>query len=235
VSPILTAILTTLGGLLAGLACGVVALHAQSERLLDARRQTTAARRRAVNAEHLALHDDTTGIPNRRAFLAALDRALADGLPIGVVLLDLDAFKMVNDTYGHDHGNKVLTTVGLRLADLPAPVRLAARLSGDEFALLISGGHEQTRASAHAAETAISGQPIPIACTRETAIRASVGYAVAVPASTSRDLLHLADLAMYEAKRRRAGIADPAPHRLPPQTRRRDARHPSNHTPAATE
>ncbi|MEU8607758.1 diguanylate cyclase [Actinoplanes sp. NPDC048791] len=223
-SPILTASLTALGGLLAGLGCGAVALHWQYERLGEARRQIAAANRRADHAEFLALHDDTTGIPNRRAFLAACDQALATGKPTGVVLLDLDNFKTVNDTYSHEHGNDVLTTIGLRLTDLGAPVVLGARLSGDEFALLIAGDHAQTRASAHAA-TAISGQPIPIAGTLDIAIRASVGYAHATDASTTRELLHAADLAMYEAKRSGTGVTDTTAPHLPPRTRCRDARH----------
>jgi diguanylate cyclase (GGDEF)-like protein len=231
VSPNLTEILTALSGLLAGLACGAVALHWQHDSLLDARRRTADANRRADRAEHLALHDDTTGIPNRRAFLAACDRALAGGQPTGVVLLDLDNFKEVNDTYSHDHGNEVLTTVGLRLAHLREPVLLAARLSGDEFALLIAGDHEQTRACAHAAATAVSGQPIPIAGTQDIAMRASVGYAFATAGSTSRELLHHADLAMYEAKRSGTGVTDTTPPHLPPRRRCRDARH-QPHNPA---
>jgi diguanylate cyclase (GGDEF)-like protein len=231
VSPNLTAFLAAVGGLLAGLACGAVALHRQYEQLTDARRQTAAANRRASDAEFLALHDDTTGIPNRRAFLAACDRALATGEPTGVVLLDLDNFKTVNDTYSHEHGNDVLTTVGLRLTDLPAPVLLAARLSGDEFALLIAGDLEQTRACAHAAATAISGQPIPIVGTLDLAIRASVGYAHATDTSTARELLHAADLAMYEAKRSGTGVTDTTPPHLPARTRCRDA-HPQPHSPA---
>jgi diguanylate cyclase (GGDEF)-like protein len=235
VSPILTAVLTALGGLLAGLGCGAVALHWQYERLLDARRRIAAALRRADDAEYLALHDDTTGIPNRRAFLTALDRALAAGRPTGVVLLDLDDFKTVNDTYSHHHGNEVLTTVGLRLQGQPAPVLLAARLSGDEFALLITGDREQTRACAHAAATAVSGQPIPIAGTREIAMRASVGYAHADDdGSTARELLHHADLAMYEAKRSGTGVTDTTPPDLAGRSRCRDARH-QPHQPAPTD
>jgi diguanylate cyclase (GGDEF)-like protein len=235
VSPILAAILTALGGLIIGLACGAVALHWQYERLLDARRRTAAALRRAVDAEYLALHDDTTGIPNRRAFLTALDRVLTDGGPAGVVLLDLDDFKTVNDTYSHDHGNEVLTAVGLRLAGLPSPVVLAARLSGDEFALLIAGNGEQTRTCAHAAAKAISGQPIPIAGTHEIAMRASVGYALADHQSTARALLHQADLAMYQAKPHRPGAADITPPQLPSGTRCRDARRQTSNPATDTE
>ena len=236
-SPVLTAFLTALGGLLAGLACGAVALHWQHERLADARRQTAAANRRADDAELLALHDDTTGIPNRLAFRTALERALATGEPTGVVLLDLDNFKKVNDTYSHDHGNEVLTTVGLRLTDLPAPVLLAARLSGDEFALLIAGDHEQTRACAHAAATAVSGRPIPIAGIHDLTMRASVGYAHAhaTDASTARELLHTADLAMYEAKRSGTAVTDTTAAHLPPQIRCRDARHHPHHPATDTE
>jgi diguanylate cyclase (GGDEF)-like protein len=235
VSPDLTPSLTALGGLLAGLACGAVALRWQYERLVDARRQSAAANQRAEDAEYLATHDDTTGIPNRLAFRTALERALSCGEATGVVLLDLDNFKAVNDTYSHDCGDEVLTTVGRRLTILSEPVQLAARLSGDEFALLIAGDHEQTRACAHAAFTAISGRPIPIAGTQGLAMRVSVGYALATTGSTARGLLHDADLAMYEAKHSGTGVTDTTPAHLPPRTRCHDARHQPHHPATDTE
>ena len=97
-SPILSSILTAAGGVLAGLALAGPLLWRQQQALNDAR--------------YAAEHDDTTGLPNRRALLAALTRSLRGSAPCGVVLLDLDGFKAINDTFGHDVGNDALTDNG---------------------------------------------------------------------------------------------------------------------------
>jgi diguanylate cyclase len=227
VSPILTSLLTATGGVLAGLACAGAVLYWQQQQLNLARWHAAAAEKIADHWQHLAHHDDTTGLPNRRAFLAKLDRALAAGRATGVVLLDLDDFKTVNDTFGHECGNDLLTAVGLRLADLPAPVRFVARLSGDEFALLIDGDAALTHLGARAAWGTISAHPLPITERHEIALRASVGYATATADQSAKDLLHEADLAMYHAKRSGSGVYHPsaAEHTtMPPHTRRRDLR-----------
>ena len=114
-------------------------------------------------------------------------------------MLDLDRFKTVNDTYGHEYGNDLLTQVGHRLAILTLPVVSAARLSDDEFALVIAGERAQTAAVADAALQFITGRPVRVG-SDEVAVSASVGYATAALGVTSRELLHAADLAMYRAK-----------------------------------
>ncbi len=228
-SPILTSILTAAGGLLAGFACAGALLYRQQQQLDAARRHAAAAQKHAARAQHLAHRDDTTGLPNRRAFLATLEQALADGAATGVVLLDLDHFKTVNDTFGHEYGNDLLTNVGLRLTDLPPPVTLVARLSGDEFALLIDGDTAQTQASARAAWRAVTAHPVPVTDRHDIPVRASVGYATATATAhqPARVLLHEADLAMYHAKRTGSGVYHPstAAHpALPPHIRCRDLR-----------
>ena len=198
------------------------------------RAQRDAADRRAVTAEHRAAEADqvartdaTTGLPNRRAFLEHLRQTLASDTPVGVVMLDLDGFKAVNDTFGHQTGNDLLTAVGLRLADLHPPVRVAARLSGDEFVLLITGGAEQTRACARAAWRAITSTPIPIRDRTEIQVNASVGYTT--EGTSPDDLLHRADMAMYQAKQAGGGVCDQQaasnPPDLPQHVRYRDAHH----------
>jgi diguanylate cyclase (GGDEF)-like protein len=225
VSPILTSILTALGGVLAGFACAGALLYWQQQQLNLARRYAAVAEELAARAEQLASRDDTTGLPNRRAFLAELQEALAAGAATGVVLLDLDDFKTVNDTFGHECGNDLLTAVGLRLADLPTPVRLVARLSGDEFALLIDGDTDQTLRSARAAWQVITVRPLPVTDRHEIPVRVSVGYATATAHRSARDLLHQADLAMYHAKRAGTGVYHPSAAEnttAPPHTRCRD-------------
>jgi diguanylate cyclase (GGDEF)-like protein len=225
VSPILTSILTALGGVLAGFACAGTVLYWQQQQLNLARWHAAAADKLAARAEQLARRDDTTGLPNRRAFLAQLQQALAAGAATGVVLLDLDDFKTVNDTFGHECGNDLLTAVGLRLADLPTPVGFVARLSGDEFALLIDGDTTQTQASARAAWRTVTAHPLPVTDLQEIPVSVSVGYATATAHQSARDLLHQADLAMYHAKRAGTGVYHPSAAENtapPPHTRCRD-------------
>lgn len=143
------------------------------------------------------------------------------------MLIDLDRFKQVNDTYGHEHGNDLLHQVGHRLAALDPPVALAAHLSGDEFALVVHGDDTDVETAAYAARQHICGHPYDIAG-RQLTITASVGHAVAGPGMLPRDLLQAADHAMYLTKRRNGG--DPT-HDNPsndtpptPVTRYRDLR-----------
>jgi diguanylate cyclase (GGDEF)-like protein len=195
------------------------------DRLDDADRGVDAAEQRAEAAEREARTDETTGLPNRRAFHERLRRALAAGDPVGVVMIDLDDFKAVNDRFGHEAGNDLLTAVGLHLCGLPSPVRLAARLSGDEFVLLVAGDAEQTRACARAAWRAITAHPVPVTVGTDWTIGASVGYAA--DGTSARDLLRRADATMYQAKAAGGGVydgtADGSPPVLPEHARYRDA------------
>ncbi|MFG1892237.1 GGDEF domain-containing protein [Micromonospora sp. NPDC049051] len=204
------ATLTAVGGILAGLALAAAMLWRQQHALRAARYDAT--------------HDDVTGLPNRRLFLAHLRAALKNNTPVGVVLLDLNHFKAVNDTLGHEVGNDLLDQVGRRLASLPTPVRLAARLSGDEFALLVTGDRDDTTAAAHAAWQAIAGHCIRVV-NGDLRVTASVGYThTHQPNTTTRHLLTQADCAMYEAKRDGSGVREYLHHRTP-TVRSRD-RHP---------
>ncbi|MEV6493482.1 GGDEF domain-containing protein [Actinoplanes sp. NPDC051633] len=209
-SPILTSIVTALGGVLAGLAAAGMILWRQQQSL--------------NRWQHLAHHDDTTGMPNRRALLAALRRALRNGDHVGLIVLDLDGFKTINDTYGHEDGNHVLAAVGRRLTALTHPVRLAARLSGDEYALLVTGTNtEHVAYAANTAWQAVGRDPIPVADTY-LKVSASVGHVTAGTGATPADLLRAADMAMYEAKQTGTGIHAATTHspRLPRHTRYRD-------------
>jgi diguanylate cyclase (GGDEF)-like protein len=210
VSPILHTIVTTVGGILAGLALAGGLLWRQHQALLSARYDAT--------------HDDITGLPNRRLLLARLRAALAEGLPVGLVLLDLDAFKTVNDTFGHDTGNVLLARIGRLLTGLDAPVEVAARLSGDEFALLVSGDSDDVAAAARAAWRAIGGAPIPVS-TGDINIRASVGYTLARLGMSPRQVLADADQAMYHAKRDGTGVHGRSPFSTPSAGRSRDRHH----------
>jgi diguanylate cyclase (GGDEF) domain len=195
--PIPTALVTASGGLLAGIGVGLTVNRA----LL--RRQ----RRALALAWHDAMHDELTGLPNRRAALGHLDQALDTGRPVGMVLLDLDLFKAVNDTYGHHAGDHVLIEVGRRLAklaELPVPLMLAARMGGDEFVLIVHGQDDAVAGAARAAFTAVA-RPIALGAHRLTVL-ASVGYANAEPGMAWPQLLYHADMAMYRAKTTGTGV-----------------------------
>ncbi|MFB6393557.1 diguanylate cyclase domain-containing protein [Polymorphospora lycopeni] len=209
--------LSAAGGILAGLAAAGPLLGWQ-RRVLRRQRQAIASRERDLTRwRRLAMRNDTSGLPNRRALLAHLDATLTLGEPLGVVLLDLDRFKAVNDVLGHELGNDLLSEVGRRLSALPPPVALAVHLSGDEFALVVHGDGTDTDASARAAYDRIAGQAFDIAG-RWVAVSASVGYAVAVPGMGARDVLHAADQAMYLAKRGEGGVCPYTPDRDGDQT-----------------
>jgi diguanylate cyclase (GGDEF)-like protein len=153
-------------------------------------------------ANHIALHDDLTGLPNRR-FL----KAMIDEIHVGksrqrvtTMMIDLDRFKDINDKRGHEIGDLVLIEVANRLIDVVADQGTVIRLGGDEFVALIKGLEDQAVdelmaeaiISAVTKPMAIDGEPLSIAC--------SVGVAMMLPNMTQSDLLRRADLALYASK-----------------------------------
>jgi diguanylate cyclase (GGDEF)-like protein/PAS domain S-box-containing protein len=151
-----------------------------------------------------AFHDGLTGLANRALFRDRLDQALARSVRAGdqlsVLLVDLDGFKGVNDSLGHDAGDSLLRLVASRFDELRRPSDTLARLGGDEFALLLEGANEtQARAVADRVLERL-GEPATIAG-HEMALGASVGIVVhpGGPGS-SEELIRHADVAMYAAK-----------------------------------
>ncbi len=159
-----------------------------------------------LNADHqrLAHTDALTGLANRRELKQCLQDALeagADRLPIALMFLDLDGFKDVNDSYGHEIGDKLLKLVSSEFEAIAANWALLCRLGGDEFALLV------TRKDAHSVAKALASalleslaHPIQIG-DRTIQVGASIGLAFADEGLTSSDeLLRRADVAMYHVK-----------------------------------
>lgn len=156
-----------------------------------------------------AHHDVLTGLPNRALFQATLDtslhRAAADGAGVGLILLDLDAFKEVNDTLGHDSGDALLKEVARRLSGAIDPGDLVARLGGDEFVIIVD--RNQTGADCERSLGALANRildalhpPMPIGG-RIVSPRASLGLALYPQhARNAADLFTDADLALYAAK-----------------------------------
>ncbi|ADP81505.1 sensor domain-containing protein [Pseudofrankia inefficax] len=160
-------------------------------------------------ARFRSLHDPLTGLPNRVAILDHLRRSLAQGRPdtrrTGVLYIDLDGFKAVNDTLGHHAGDELLQAVAGRLRQLGRPTDLVGRLAGDEFAVLCEGvgGLEDLRAIG---ERVIHALTPPVRLRRLVSVGASIGIALAGPDLTDAEqVLDAADLAMYAAKRRGPG------------------------------
>ncbi|MEV6636771.1 bifunctional diguanylate cyclase/phosphodiesterase [Actinoplanes sp. NPDC051470] len=148
---------------------------------------------------HQAYHDPLTGLGNRALFNERLDQALSSGRPAAIVYLDLDDFKMINDSLGHDAGDIVLRTVGDRLAACSTAEDTVARLGGDEFAVL-TGRVDGLEAQAERLLYALR-EPFEVG-SRMVRVSASVGIAVAAGPEGTRpeDLRKNVDLAMYAAK-----------------------------------
>jgi diguanylate cyclase (GGDEF)-like protein len=152
---------------------------------------------------HQASHDSLTGLPNRTLMRRRVERELAvlgtAGQSVTLMLLDLDGFKAVNDTYGHSTGDQVLVQVAQRIVNSVRDVDAVARLGGDEFAVLL---------------TACPGAQVPILARRVLAalelpvelkttsvgVAASIGIVTGVVGETADELLRNGDLAMYTAK-----------------------------------
>ena len=159
---------------------------------------------------HRALHDPLTGLPNRMLALDRLAGALArrrrDEGAVAVVLLDLDHFKLVNDSLGHDAGDALLTALAPRLQDAVRPSDTVARLGGDEF-VVVCEDLDGPRAAVHVAERLVSAvrQPLVLGDTEHFA-SASIGIALAESADADpQTLIRDADAAMYRAKERGRG------------------------------
>ena len=187
--------------LLVGVA--VVVRHVASTR--ETSRLVERLARRERLAQRLACTDPLTGLANRVAFVDQLDAALRDPAshPVAVALLDLNDFKDLNDTHGHDTGDEVLRHTAGRLRQA-VPIGLVARLGGDEFAAFVpastDGGHQLG-----ATVAAAFAEPVRVG-SRRFSVRPSVGVVVDErPTGGARtgDASHLlahADVAMYEAK-----------------------------------
>ena len=164
----------------------------------------------AAREEQSANLDPLTGLPNRRAFMERLE-ALGDDRrrrPVyALLLIDLDRFKAVNDSLGHDSGDQVLIEVARRLREVCRPDDLVARLGGDEFAVLVAGESSPDTVAGIAWRIhATLNQPMTL-LEGPITIGASVGAAIADGDADVGDLtLNQADLAMYRAKRAGLGV-----------------------------
>ncbi|XVV13183.1 putative bifunctional diguanylate cyclase/phosphodiesterase [Actinoplanes sp. CA-131856] len=167
-------------------------------------RQITAFRdngRLLRRLDHGATHDALTQLPNRVLFHERLDKALTSpgDRPVAVALIDLDDFKEVNDTLGHEVGDLLLIAVAQRLAGCVRAEDTVARLGGDEFVLVLDGA--DPAAADLAAQRMIEALREPVVADgHELPIRASIGIADGRSGDDPSLLLRRADIAMYAAK-----------------------------------
>jgi len=152
----------------------------------------------------LAFHDPLTLLANRSLFRNRVQHALAltqrSGQRIAVMFLDLDNFKNVNDSLGHDAGDRLLQAAAQRLVKSTRPSDTVARLGGDEFAILLEGIREGADVERIAATITSSFHEPPILDGSDTHIAASIGIAFSQPEDDTEQLLRNADIAMYSAK-----------------------------------
>jgi diguanylate cyclase (GGDEF)-like protein len=166
-----------------------------------------------VSQQQQATTDDLTGLGNRRRLLDELQRALA-GMPEGgtqasglaLLLIDLDHFKEINDSFGHQTGDALLREIGPRIRQVVRRNDLVARLGGDEFAVVLYGADAYKATTVARRITTLLQEPIDVS-TASLHVGASIGVALAPAHATGADeLIRCADIAMYRAKNERGSF-----------------------------
>jgi len=186
----------------------LVKRHVAGDAIVRALRYAIERSRTRSQLVHQALHDVLTGLPNRALFVDRLEQALArsertDGL-VAVIFLDLDRFKTINDSLGHEAGDRVLVDVAARLREVVRPSDILAHFGGDEYTVLCEPTSAyQGLAIADRLAVALS---VPIESGgHEVFLTASVGVAFGRHGDQPADLIRDADSAMYKAKERGPG------------------------------
>jgi diguanylate cyclase (GGDEF)-like protein len=171
---------------------------------------TRKVHRQSRHHEHLALHDTLTGLPNRALYNDRVQTALAGarrgGHDVGLAIVDLDRFKEVNDSLGHQNGDTFLRSVAERMAASIRPGDTLARLGGDEFGIVLPGATETGMEDILRRIQDALGEEIELAGVPVSA-EASIGYAMwPTDADDAETLKQRADLALYTAKEARAAV-----------------------------
>jgi diguanylate cyclase (GGDEF)-like protein/PAS domain S-box-containing protein len=166
----------------------------------------TASRRARLHAEFLARHDELTGLPNRTAMTEAAAERIQSGQSFALLLVDLDRFKVINDSLGHAIGDELLREVAKRLKQLRG-VRTAYRLGGDEFVLFVSMRRGKDEALRHAVDAVLGAIEAPF---HIEGFSLNSGCSIGASTfpedgATLSELLRNADTAMYRAKKEAGG------------------------------
>jgi len=167
-------------------------------------RDVTESRRADERIQHLATHDSLTGLPNRATFSDSLNALISRSdkdTRFAVLFIDLDHFKLINDTLGHEVGDALLQLTAARLNDSVRPGDVVARLGGDEFVVLCQDAAELEEIDAVASKIVDAlTRPAPL-LEQQARVSASVGIAIfPTDGESERELMKSADTAMYTAK-----------------------------------
>jgi diguanylate cyclase (GGDEF)-like protein len=178
---------------------------------LENRRLVDQLREEASEKEHQSLHDSLTGLPNRVLFKLSVEKAISalhgSSESLAVMLLDLDDFKEVNDSLGHHHGDLLLREIADRLREVLRPEDTVARLSGDEFAVLLPNLVDPTVVSIVANRITQAFERNFLLQDVTLEMHASIGIALYPEhGSETETLLKRADAAMYTAKENKPGV-----------------------------
>jgi diguanylate cyclase (GGDEF)-like protein/PAS domain S-box-containing protein len=179
-------------------------------RLAGSLSDITDQRAAELQLQHDALHDALTGLPNRALFMDRVDQVLQRStrdptVGCAVLFLDVDRFKLVNDSLSHAAGDQLLIEVAARIADVLRPGDTVARIGGDEFTILLDGVVVDRDATVVAERVQSSlGRPFALDG-HEIRVTASIGVSLSSARMTAAELLRNADIAMYDAKRRGQG------------------------------
>ncbi len=218
-------------------ACAIRDRRGQTDKLVIVNRDITERKRAEEMLTHHAFHDGLTGLPNRALFLDRLQHALTlskrhQNYNFAVLLIDVDEFKVINDSLGHTAGDELLIQVGQRLkdsvrrADMVSRPRTnglqdatdgtLARLGGDEFAILVDDIRDPV-AAVRVADRVQAELAVPFVVNgEEIVVSASIGVSASTgPHNRAEDLVRDADIAMYRAKRSGKAcceVSDPAMH-----------------------
>ncbi len=164
-------------------------------------RDMTYSKNLERSLRYQALHDPLTDLPNRRLFEAELARALPPESLLAVLFIDLDGFKQVNDTYGHDVGDDLLVQVSQRMQFCLRETDTLARIGGDEFTVLLDPVDNLAEAMLIAERIISVIQPAFQLEQVEVFVDASIGVVLEEDGIGSDEIVHRADVAMYQAKR----------------------------------
>ncbi|PXA98195.1 GGDEF domain-containing protein [Nostoc sp. 3335mG] len=170
-------------------------------RLLESR-----VRERTLELERLAFRDGQSGILNRRGFAEAHARVAERRVPFGVLLVDVDHFKQINDSRGHAAGDAVIVELARRIQGAIGPEAACARWGGDEFIVLVPGSDARSlRQAAQAIMQAATGEPITVAPGQAQPVSLSIGACLAERGDTLEVATDMADAALYTAKQQGRG------------------------------
>jgi diguanylate cyclase (GGDEF)-like protein/PAS domain S-box-containing protein len=173
-------------------------------------RDVTEARSQVVQLRHQAMHDALTGLPNRAMLFDRVDAAIADakakGMSLALLLMDLDRFKEVNDTFGHHFGDVLLRHVAYRIQNQLSNDEIVARLGGDEFAVLLPTASDASNVAGLSRRILNTLEQPFIVEGQVLEVGASIGIAMFPEhGDDARTLLRRADGAMYSAKQAQSG------------------------------